>query len=616
MVGPPAYAAAQAGRRAVPDEGQEPVWLGELNTEPYPRAVAGLGAEVVRHDQEALMAAAWTSAASLAPVNRTLTSARLAWELGRAGRPRFDVLSDAEIVQVAGPALPRLRPSAGGTLRGSVASSALPAGLISGAFRRRCSTVRAFAAPTQDASAARVPATTAVTVAALDDAVGFVGSWADTRPPLGCGILTEPPVGLDVLAQERRAVPTHGARRRPPTRRPAAARVAAYDFPPPVLDSSLEHAYTGSTAQVETLARDVRATLDPMGTVVRMVEARVAGLPAERDSAVPARLRARPQFTTPMYERLTALSVDYLVPGAGDIPDNTLGLLEVNRGFVEAFLAGLNTELEREFLWREYPARLDATWAQQFWDPGPGGPADIAPIGAWEGSTGLGLHPPPAATQASLVLVLKGALPRRYPDLRVYAAKAAWADGARRESAAGEVALPLFAGMLERDVYFYGFALTEQQARGSTSPAADPGWFFVLEEQPGATRFGLDAAQERFRGKTPRSWADLSWSHLVAAEDPLPTFVDLAAPTWLNTAKPLPGNGPEGETDLWAEDAAAMARITLQRPVRMLVHADAMLPDAPSLPGGIDLPRGHDLPDGPDLPGPGGLPRDPRRPGR
>jgi hypothetical protein len=29
---------------------------------------------------------------------------------------------------------------------------------------------------------------------------------------------------------------------------------------------------------------------------------------------------------------------------------------------------------------------------------------------------------------------------------------------------------------------------------------------------------------------------------------------------------------------MWGSSAAAMARITLQRPVRMLVHASAMLP--------------------------------------
>jgi len=193
-------------------------------------------------------------------------------------------------------------------------------------------------------------------------------------------------------------------------------------------------------------------------------------------------------------------------------------------------------------------------------------------------------------------------LPRRYPDLRVYAVEAEWVDDRRgeavdrgsgsrvvvqpqrkrREAIQGEVRLPVFAGMLQRDAYFYGFALTEEDARGNTDPTKqDPGWFFVLEEQPKAARFGLDVPQERFRGKAPKNWSALSWSHLVAEETPLPGFVDTGGPTWLRDAGALSGNGG---IDEWGMDAAAMARITWQRPVRMLVHADAMLPD-------VRLPR-------------------------
>jgi len=316
-----------------------------------------------------------------------------------------------------------------------------------------------------------------------------------------------------------------------------------------------------------------------MGTVKAMVEARVLGLSADRAHDVPPRARAHPSFTTPMSQRLTALSVEYLVPGIGVIPDNTLGLLEVNEPFVEAFLTGLNHELYREFLWREYPARPGATWARRFWDTGPGGPDDIPPIGTWAAATPLGGHRPAEAGAASLVLLLKGALPRRYPDLRVYAVQAVWRNGKRREHKnGGEVRLPVMAGQLERDTCFWGFALDEKQARGSTDPDdARPGWFFVLEQRPGHTRFGLDAPAARLRQQQPpASWSDLSWSHLGArGDDPLPSFANPTGPAWLADGVRRPGNGGP---DAWGEDAAAMARITLQRPVRMLVHADSMLP--------------------------------------
>jgi hypothetical protein len=346
-----------------------------------------------------------------------------------------------------------------------------------------------------------------------------------------------------------------------------------------------------------------------------MVDTRVLGLSADRDHDAPPRVRANPEFTTPMSERLIALSVEYLVPGIGTIPDDTLGLLEINRPFIEAFLAGFNHELGREFLWREYPARPSATWARQFWDTGPGGPADIVPIAGWSAAAPLGDHEPEEAGAASLVLLLKGALPRRYPDLRVYVVEAEWTtddegNDKRREKGGGQVRTPVLAGRLERDTFFWGFELTEIEARGNTDPNAHrPGWFFVLEEKPGATRFGLDAPKAGLRGKAPNRWSNLSWSHLAPeGDDPLPTFVDATEPAWLADGVEREGNGGK---DAWGENAAAMARITLQRPVRMLVHADSMLPPGPSLPGGWPPPdfdpfdptqRGH--------PGPG--PRPPR----
>ncbi|HEY7070597.1 MAG TPA: hypothetical protein VH479_10800, partial [Acidimicrobiales bacterium] len=176
VVGPPAYAAPQAGRRTVPAEDVPPVWFGQLNTEPPHRAVAGLGAEVVRADQEALMAAAWKHAAGLRAVNRTLGRARLAWELGAKAEVRVKTLDDARIVQLAGPAMARLAHPGAGTVRGALTASALPAGLVSGAFRRLTSTVPGFTVPSPGGGQ-RSPATAAVTAAAMAAPAAFAAAW-------------------------------------------------------------------------------------------------------------------------------------------------------------------------------------------------------------------------------------------------------------------------------------------------------------------------------------------------------------------------------------------------------------------------------------------------------
>ena len=63
-------AAARHERRARLAEDAKRGWFEELNIAPHHRAVAGLGGEVVRADQEALMAAAWEQAQAAIGVNR------------------------------------------------------------------------------------------------------------------------------------------------------------------------------------------------------------------------------------------------------------------------------------------------------------------------------------------------------------------------------------------------------------------------------------------------------------------------------------------------------------------------------------------------------------------
>jgi hypothetical protein len=305
------------------------------------------------------------------------------------------------------------------------------------------------------------------------------------------------------------------------------------------------------------IAGQVRAVLEPAGAIAMMVANLVQGMPSERRHPVPGRVWVRPEFTNPMYANVDP---EVLLPAAGEIPPDTLGLLETNPLFVEAFLIGVNHELGREFRWREYPADLGDTWARHFWDTGPGGPADIVPIAGWERGSKLGEHRPQGTPGADLVLIIKGALPRRYPEMRVYAVEAEWADDGRqrREKEGGIVKLPVLTGVVGGDLHFYGFELSPQDARGGADSGGHPGYFLVLEHQPESVRFGLDVAGQRLCGEAPGTWADLSWAHLAGEGEELP--------------------GDSGR-DAWGDDSAAMARITLQGPVRVLTHASGMLPE-------------------------------------
>src|SRR5262249_41454007 len=153
--------------------------------------------------------------------------------------------------------------------------------------------------------------------------------------------------------------------------------------------------------------------------------------------------------------------------------------------------------------WRGYPTDQRGTYFRQFWDvrgsvPPPASDADrerlldIPPVHTWPAASRLGQNARAAGAGGQLVLLVRGALLRRYPTALVYAARAAWTpDGKRRPGT--EERHPLFRGDLEPDVTFLGFGLTEAEARGGTDPKGDPGWFFVLQQPPAEPRFGLDA---------------------------------------------------------------------------------------------------------------------------
>jgi hypothetical protein len=128
-----------------------------------------------------------------------------------------------------------------------------------------------------------------------------------------------------------------------------------------------------------------------------------------------------------------------------------------------------------------------------------------------------------------------------------------------------EKKLPQFRGTLEPDVTFLGFDLTRAEAVG------DPGWFFVLEQQPTEPRFGLDVPTAF--GLNPgdlQAWTELSWGHLAP---------DRAA---FEAMTHLPLGGALADKILggiaWGLNAAHMAAATLQPPARIAIHAAALIP--------------------------------------
>jgi hypothetical protein len=283
---------------------------------------------------------------------------------------------------------------------------------------------------------------------------------------------------------------------------------------------------------VDTLRATVVARLDPAITVASRIRPLISAPVAPAGDQLDP-VMAAPRFPQPMYEALRDLSQDLLVPGLGEVPDNTVALLQTNPRFVEAFLVGLNHEMARELLWRGFPTDQRGSCFRQFWDVRGGGPTftsgeDIPPIHTWVAARSLGQNAT-GGTAGRVVLLLRGEVFRRYPTAIVYAVRATVPPGQTVPRPGTVEAEPVFRGSLDPDIMFFGFGFTAAQARGV---ATDPGWFFVIQQQPAEPRFGLD--------------------------------VDVVPPPSVHLS-------PAGTS-------AATARALLQRPVRIAIHARDLLP--------------------------------------
>ena len=251
-------------------------------------------------------------------------------------------------------------------------------------------------------------------------------------------------------------------------------------------------------------------------------------------------------------------------------------------------MLGLNHEMGRELFWRGYPADQRRTYFRSFWDtsgfvPQPGqtvDPAqlkDIQPIHRWKASATLGENSGrDPSTAEHLVLLVRGDVIHRYPNLLIYAARAVLDSESGQREPGPEEQQPVFAGTLESDIAFFGFPLTEEQVRGGTTPGdPDLGWFLVLQEQPSEPRFGLDFGDAG--AQPPSAWNDLHWGHLVAPG------AELSAIDYVDLTDALPNTEgiSEPEAVSWHQNegttASQLAFITLQRPVRVAIHASRML---------------------------------------
>jgi hypothetical protein len=618
-LGPPLYGRWHAGRDQLGDPGSTgpSYWFDELNADPRLRVVAAIGTWVVQSRQDELMESAWQQVEGIRRLNAELKLAQAAREIARRVHARH--LNEAEpeaVLQLTGPVQTRVWASGQSvTIPTALAQTRIRPGLLAPQWRRVTRRIGpasrrlgrhrtphlslllqhleegklAFArAPAMPAGMADLPSPEApVDPATMPLPSGFVAreytyalrdeSWNDA-PAVGegqAGVIDPLP------AQQFRG-----------------ALIAAWSTLFPIEPAAISLPPAG----IGAVAKRLTEQLDPNVTISSLYKARAAvdrqklgwdpenGYP--KDPLEP--VMAAPTFPHPMYLPLRDLSQDWLFPGLDKVPANSMSLLETNRRFIYAYMLGLNHEMARELLWHGYPTDQRGTYFRQFWDPAsyaaPGPTAasleDIDPIAKWPGrgapKSSLDDAGRQSAPKRQLVLLIRGDLLARYPDLLLYASKARlrpgvledaanWADRTKREPDDTKEKQPLFGGTLKPDVSFFAFDISPEEALGNAE--APGGWYFMLQEQPSEMRFNLNSVTD----DTIELWEDLAWDDLNQPETDPPSVIE-----YIHLDDNAPSRTPSDQGASWPTgsslgNSADLAFILRQRRVRLAVHASDLI---------------------------------------
>jgi hypothetical protein len=486
VVGPPRY-----GRPWV-DDLDATDWTATLSADPRFRGSAGLGVWMGLDAQEELAAAAASQLGAIelaAHLIRHLAlglrSAGSLWERRLPEDPvrRLDVLS---------PMLRRMRTPSGtamAVLTGG--ASPLSPGVFSSASRRL---LRRGAAWTRHNADGFVARHTVIDLAnrcprprfplAYPHVDDVASSWGlPAYDSLGDGVVSDPPQLDPELSFD-----------------PGEFTGFLEPFLPRDKEPACEPAPLRPIAVAVGEAVDPRAPNPPAR---RRVAGRISGL--DLGNLGPPEVPVGLDF--PTWTLLRDRAKEWILPGIGTLEKHSVVAMQTNPTFIDAYLVGVNTQLQNELHWRNLPIDRSATPLLMFWghvDFTTGKrEAEIRPFTKWAATSDLGdlghqvLQPGDTTGKRDLVIVFRTDLFRRYPRTLVYLAKPVPDENTAltatpdfsytaAQKANRRFLGPIFQGAIGPDVVFFAF---------DVDPDTLDQYWLVLDEPPSELRFrSVDAA--------------------------------------------------------------------------------------------------------------------------
>lgn len=576
-------------------------WIHELNLDPRWRSVAGMGSRYVMENQDRLMDEAWDQLGEVLEANKKIRQAQLAQQVQQEmHRKHMESQSEEQVTAMNAKVMRRIKVGPE-TLYGRANLSSMPNAAIDHAFRRirrvngpvarrmdPSNTIAGntgndmvknmalqFITPAQE----KIYSAETANINTANLRVKVANVIADTGGSVNFNITNEGDTNFSATTQTEEIA--------------FRSALAAYDGY--FATENWENATSGTVLNLGNVKNNVLAETKPLKAIRAQVYGELEALPIDPLTLPPEKIvpvQAYPKFNFPTFEAVAELGTDFLIPNLELLKNNTISLLQTNPRFVESFLAGANHEFGRELLWREYPTDQRGSYFRQFWDSSDfvnvdglseedleKRNMDIKEVHEWPSNTVLGSngHRP---DHEQLVLVIKGDLLKKFPNTVIYAQKAKYAvqpgdgeillDDPRKlasESDPDNLKFPIFSAKIDPDITFLGFDLDPEEAKGDRSNSSKPGWFFVLKERPGETRFGLDIS----RTVALDTWNDLAWTDVSVDGN---RNVVLGSPISVTT--------PDGL--VWSDQtqSADIAHILYQAPFMVAIHAYEMVPEIPT----------------------------------
>lgn len=223
-------------------------------------------------------------------------------------------------------------------------------------------------------------------------------------------------------------------------------------------------------------------------------------------------IKAYPIFPEPTYYYLKDIADEFILPGVEDLPEDSISMFKGNAAFVEAYLCGMNTEMGRELLWREYPTDQRGSYFKKFWDSETSiedikteNYFDVNSVHRWKKTLGANHVITDKGSKGDLLFfAIKSNLMKLYPDTRITLRKANCIykenkslsfrimDGVTVEN--NGILEPVSQAFVRDDIYVAGFKIAFEDALGCfrTNNNLNSGYMLVFEKPSENVEFEID----------------------------------------------------------------------------------------------------------------------------